>query len=147
MTVEEIFESQGQKCDSSGGFVDAEIPLYNGKEFETTSHFYKNGYGPNLQTVRIETKDGFIIEGTQKHPVLVMNKFGFVVWKQLGNIACGDNVCIARGMAKWNENSHLSSAEAKFLGYLIGDGTLSCLPKYLHLLILILILFLLICLL
>ncbi len=129
MTIEEIFNEAGHQCDSARGFVEAKVELINGQsKVETTSYFYKNGYGPtNLKTIRITTKDGFTIEGTHKHPVLVMNESGFVVWKHLGRINKDDFICISRGMGAWGDS--VDPDEAAFLGYLIAEGGLTELPK------------------
>lgn len=130
MTIEQIFEKAGCRCDSARGFVEAEVELINGNlEAETTSHFYKNGYGTNLNTICIVTKDGFVLEGTPNHPVLVMNDQGFVVWRQLGSLQKDEFVCISRNMRVWNKGESISSDEATFLGYLVAEGSLSKLPK------------------
>ncbi len=129
MTVAEIFEYCDLEVDAAQGFVEKKQDLVNGYgEIEPTSHFYRNGYNSDvLKTIRIETKAGFVLEGTHNHPIRVMDDNGHVVWRKLQQIKKGDYACIKRGMGVWNNNSTLSQEEASLLGYLIGDGNLT--PK------------------
>ena len=95
MTIEEIFELNDIPCDASEGFVECEYSILNeNKEFEKTSHFYRNNYGDSIKIFEITTKDGFVIKGTLNHPIRVMNNYGFIVWKKLYQLSEGDSVCI-----------------------------------------------------
>ena len=130
MSVEEIFEDANLKCDNGSGFRECEYSILNmHSEFENTSHFYKNGMGGNLKTVRITTSDGFTLEGTHNHPILVMDNSGFVVWRKLGNIKKGDSCCISRGMKTWPVKCNLTEDDGTLIGYLLSDGTLGGLPQ------------------
>lgn len=126
LSVEEIFADAGVQIDASQGFVEKTHTLVNGKGcFETTSHFYRNSQWSRTskKTIRLTTKDGFTLEGTHNHPVLVMDTNGFIVWKKLKQIQKTDNVCIRRNTQVWNNaNDSISSDEAALVGYLIGDG-------------------------
>lgn len=130
MSVEEIFEDANLKCDNGAGFRECEYPILNDfSQFEKTSHFYKNGMGGNLKTIRIETKDGFTIEGTHNHPVLIMDETGSIVWRRLGDIQKDDCCCVSRGMHKWPDKCKLEEDDGALVGYLLSDGTLGELPQ------------------
>lgn len=125
LTIDEIFEDAGTKCDNAAGFIDREYDLLNeNNKFERTSHFYKNSLAKaNFKTKVITTKAGFSIEGTHKHPIRVIDENGFIVWKLLAQLKVGDSVCVRRGMGVWAEKSELSDPlEGSLIGFLIGDG-------------------------
>lgn len=126
MTVEEIFEENNVPIKASVGYTEKEIELLNGKqEFEKTSHFYRNGSGSNLGTIKIESIRGFKIEGTHNHPIRVMNKHGYIVWKKLKQITKDDYLCIARGPGIWPADSKVTVQEASLIGFLLSEGTLN----------------------
>ena len=60
---------------------------------EPASHVYRSGRVP---TVRIRTRNGFEIEGTPHHPVLVATDDG-PAWKRLGDLTPDDAVAVSRG--------------------------------------------------
>lgn len=131
---------------------DLEIGIVNycGENEKTTRGIY-SGRKP---TIRIKTEEGFSIEGTYVHPLLVMDVDGVVKFKKLKDIKDGDYVCIRRGDNVWgnnldidvsseisewlssrtdNENRCLKIRElpkvltediAYFVGLLIGDGSI-----------------------
>jgi recombination protein RecA len=128
LTIEEIFERNNVPMKAIKGFDECEFPLVNENgEVENTSHFYRNGYGTNLGIWRIETKAGFEISGTRNHPIRVLDKNGWIVWRKLGQLQMGDVICIKRGTRIWSENPSISVDEASLLGLLIGDGNFT--PK------------------
>lgn len=115
---------------------------------------FKGVYSGKKPTIRIKTEDGFQIEGTHNHPILVMNEDGDIEFKRLDKIRYGDYVCIRRGDNVWgkslnidvtdkikewlsqrgeNQNRKLRVRDlpiymtedvAYFIGLLIGDGCL-----------------------
>lgn len=73
-------------------------------------------------TVRIVTKNGYSIEGTYHHPIVVLNKMGLFEWKYLDNIEVGD-ICPI-----WvNKEQFEYEVDEKFylMGLLLGDGCLT----------------------
>src|SRR5690606_37530654 len=60
---------------------------------EPASHVYYSGRVP---TVRLRTRNGFEIEGTPHHPVLVATEAG-PAWKRLGDLTPDDAVAVSRG--------------------------------------------------
>ncbi len=110
-------------------------------------------YSGLLPTKQIITEEGYNIEGTFNHPVLIMNKDGKIVFKTLEEINVGDYVAINRNNDLWgnkftidadmdswlntlsnHQTSHLNIRKmpdmldrdlALYIGYLIGDGCLT----------------------
>ena len=71
--------------------VDVEVQGALG--LEPASHVYYSGRVP---TVRLRTWNGFEIEGTPHHPVLVASEAG-PTWKRLGDLTPDDAVAVSRG--------------------------------------------------
>ncbi|MFX0152636.1 MAG: LAGLIDADG family homing endonuclease, partial [Candidatus Hodarchaeota archaeon] len=128
-------------------FKDLEIDLLSRWGRTKTSHFYYDGIRP---TIRIETKRGYIIEGTYNHPILVRNKNGKEIWKKLSDIKTEDYIIINRKNGLWGNKtqieysppnyhfrtnifplpSELNEDLAYLLGLLVGDGTLTYKKAY-----------------
>jgi len=124
-----------------GEFKGLEVRLYGEDGFERTSKFY---YGGRRRTVKITTRLGYAIEGTEEHRILVRDKEGNH-WKQLSDLRTGDYVVINRGMDVWGDNTKIEKRNRNYhfntkkyqipnesddnlaymLGLLIGDGTLT----------------------
>ena len=68
------------------GFTEAQIDIFNGEYYETTSHFFKARPEP---IYKIETTKGFCIKGTCDHPILTSK--GFV---KLSNIRVDDDIVV-----------------------------------------------------
>lgn len=130
-------------------YVSQNINLLNryGKSELSHTGVY-SGYQP---TKKIITEEGYEIEGTHNHPVLVMNDEGKIVWKQLEEIQIGDYLAINRNNDIWGTNTKLNIDMDSFLnkrkknlkiynisnltllnedlalilGYLVGDGGLT----------------------
>ncbi len=118
----------------------------NGKE--KTSHIYYNG---KKETIKIQTKFGYEIEGTENHPILVRDNKGQEVWKKLGKIKKDDFIIINRKINLWGSKTRFPTNLIKevknynynnkikkyplpkkldldisyLIGLLIGDGTLT----------------------
>jgi predicted Ser/Thr protein kinase/intein/homing endonuclease len=111
---------------------------------EATSHFYNGGVKP---TRRIRTRLGYEIEGSTKHPVLVL-RGGRAVWTRLEDLRVGDSVALQRGQnlfgsetklppfidtgsASRGQNrgltlpAELSEDLARLLGYITAEGSLT----------------------
>lgn len=131
--------------------LDTSVINMNGQKTAAPLGIY-DGYH---QTKKITTSDGYTIEGTYVHPLLVMTKSGIIEWKKLKDIAVGDYVVLNRNNNLWGNNldiavndkllcwsnslsnsqrSHLTIREmpntmtvdlAYFLGLLVGDGYLN----------------------
>lgn len=58
---------------------------------------YRGIYSGKKPTVKIETNEGYAIEGTYVHPLLVKNEYGEYEYKKLKDIKIGDYVCLSIG--------------------------------------------------
>ena len=110
-------------------------------------------YSGYKDTVKIKTSEGYEIEPSLNHPLLIMNKKGKLVWKKSEKLKVGDYLCISRGdnvfgnkttldidMERWFEQQspasqrvivkypypkELTEKMALVMGYLTGDGSLT----------------------
>ena len=100
--------------------------------------FYYGGVKP---TIKIQTRYGYEIEGSQVHPVLVRQKDGTEQWVRLSEVKEGDFICIDRANVAYETSKEISFSPemtvnkkayktpnsmtlelAMFLGYLIAEG-------------------------
>jgi DNA helicase-2/ATP-dependent DNA helicase PcrA len=83
------------------------------------SEFVDSGYH---KTIKLTTKNGYTIEGTYNHPIVVINKDGKFVWRKLKDINKQDFCPI------WVNNKKAFNYELDekyyLIGLLIGDGCL-----------------------
>ncbi len=133
-------------------YVSQNIGLLNRDGIIETSD--KGVYSGYLDTKKIVTEEGYEIEGTSEHPLLVMSDAGYLVFKKMQDIQKGEYVAISRsgnlwgnktglnlsGLDKWfntlsrQSKSHFKERNlpntldediALLIGYLIGDGCLT----------------------
>lgn len=116
--------------------------LVQGKDGpEYTSAIYRDGFRP---TIKVTTRYGYSIEGTGKHPILVLRN-GQVDWVKLSDLEEGDFVCIDRRPALFSESPYrieavnhpdtrrkpcelpleLNHDLASLLGYIVSEGSFS----------------------
>ena len=76
-----------------GDAAPVDVDVQGALGLEPASHIYRSGRVP---TVRVRTKNGFEIEGTPHHPVLVASAEG-PTWKTLGDLTADDAVAVSRG--------------------------------------------------
>jgi Holliday junction DNA helicase RuvB len=69
------------------------VDVFGVDGLEPASHVYRSGRVP---TVRVRTRNGFEIEGTPHHPVLVATDDG-PAWLRLDALAPGDALAVSRG--------------------------------------------------
>ena len=84
-----------------------------------TSHWFDMGQS---ETIRLTTSQGFQIEGTPEHPIVVLNESGNLEFKKLGEIKADDILAINRGANLWGEETLINEELAYFIGLIIGDG-------------------------
>jgi Holliday junction DNA helicase RuvB subunit len=82
---------------AEGEYVPHQTCLYGLEGLEHASHVYSGGV---KDTIHLETRSGFAIEGTPNHPIVVATPDG-PQWKRLDQVTCDDWVAIARGMQIW----------------------------------------------
>ena len=95
------------------------VAIVNGKEYPSTyKGFFKTG--SNREVFQLNTVEGFNIELTDNHKVLLDNG----VWKEAGDLVDGDKIVIHNhGKNEWNGLGNRN--EGWLVGNLLGDGTFS----------------------
>jgi intein/homing endonuclease len=88
---------------------------------EKEAYFINSG---KHKTITVSTDYGFEIEGTENHPIAVLNNDGYLCWKQLCKINVGD-ICPIWTNKKINISNEFSK-EYYLMGILLGDGCLGC---------------------
>lgn len=109
---------------------------------QVASHFYDSGIAP---TKRVTTRFGYDVQGTHRHPILVLNSEGCLEWKRLDEVQAGDYAAIHRKTSMFGSNITLPASKidkhtnqktvslpetldtetAYIFGLLIGDGGLT----------------------
>jgi len=108
-TIEEIYKLQSAEL----------LTLKNDFKFTLTkaSDFIDDGIKP---VFRVTTKLGRQIETTITHPYLTIKG-----WSKLGNLKVGDKIAVPRIMNVFGKDE-MRECEVKILGYLLGDGSITC---------------------
>ena len=127
ISFEEMFATGGFKTTCKSADEPYSFGLLNeNSEIENTSHLTWNNRRP---IKKITGNYGFTTEATHNHPLRVLNSLGSIVWKKAGDIEVGDYLVMMRGTEQFG-NSELDAEEARFIGYLVADGTLSRTEKF-----------------
>jgi stage III sporulation protein SpoIIIAA len=123
-------------------FAPVQVKTYGRQGLEAASHAYNGGLSA---TLRITTRQGFTIEGTPEHSILALSERGDLIFRRLDNFKPGDSVAIQRGQQCFGQETRLPTFEftprtnaldqplplhltpdlARFLGYLVAEGTLA----------------------
>lgn len=61
-------------------------------------------------SIKIKTQQGFLLEGSHRHPILIVDDTGNEVWKKLPEIKIGDRIVMRKGMNTSN-NQYVSTKE------------------------------------
>lgn len=86
------------------------------------SHWYDLG---DQETVHLKLSQGFELEGTPEHPVVVIGSDGLLKFRRLDQIQQGDYVSIQFGREMFGDLKLVDEDTAYLLGLLTGDGNLS----------------------
>ncbi|MBI2019461.1 ATP-dependent metallopeptidase FtsH/Yme1/Tma family protein [Candidatus Daviesbacteria bacterium] len=86
------------------------------------SHWFNLG---EQETIRVKLAQGFTLEGTPEHPVVVMDKDGKLRFRNLQQIQQDDYVAIQFGRRMFGDLNLVDQDTAYLLGLLTGDGNLS----------------------
>lgn len=93
------------------------VDSHNGTRL--TSHTYKG----RSKTLQVKTRNGFEIEGTPEHPMLVITPDFRLVWRRLDNMRLGDFIVSYTNKNKpLFGNNPVSLNMATMLGYLTANG-------------------------
>lgn len=86
------------------------------------SYWYDLG---EQETIKIRLSQGFSLEGTPEHPVIVMGEDGRLKFRTLEQIKPGDYVSIQYGREMFGNLDLVDGETAYLMGLLTGDGNLS----------------------
>ncbi|MCC6188889.1 MAG: hypothetical protein IT318_07630 [Anaerolineales bacterium] len=123
-------------------FAPVETQAFGLRGLEPVSHAYNGGLAA---TLRVTTSQGFTLEGTPEHPIVALTAAGDLAFRRLDELKPGDYVAIQRGQRCFGTQTRLPRFEftqrtnaldcrlpetldedlARFLGYLVAEGTLS----------------------
>ena len=127
VSIGEMFELNGAKATCARRVEEHSYGLINELgNIEATSHLTWNGRKP---VKVIKSKSGFATEATINHPLRVMDATGHIVWKMAGQVEIGDQLPMLRNTRQFGKGE-LTSDEARFIGYLIADGTMGRAEKF-----------------
>jgi intein/homing endonuclease len=84
-------------------------------QLELTNAGVYSGY---LPTKKIITEEGFEIEATHNHPLLIIDNDGQVKWRNISEIKIGDYVIINRNTGIWGNKTKLNIDMTSFLSNL-----------------------------
>jgi stage III sporulation protein SpoIIIAA/intein/homing endonuclease len=123
-------------------FTPITATVFGRNGLEAASQAYNGGRSP---TIRLTTRQGFQIEGTLEHPLLALTEQGQLEFRRLNDLKPGDHLAIQRGQQCFGSDTKLPVFEfkartnaldgklpseltedlARYLGYLVAEGTLS----------------------
>jgi stage III sporulation protein SpoIIIAA len=123
-------------------FAPLALNVYGRNGLEPCSYIYNGGY---TETLKVTTRQGFSIQGTPEHPLLVLSATGELEFRPLADLKLGDHLVIQRNQKHFGSTTHLPAFDfiartnalntpvpdhltpelARFLGYVIAEGTLS----------------------
>ncbi len=86
------------------------------------SHWYDLGI---QDTFRIRLQSGLELEGTPEHPVLVMNKKGHLVFKEISKLKEGECVAVSFKNEAFGNSAKIDEKTSYMMGLLTGDGNMS----------------------
>ena len=107
-----LFTDEGMK-EIKDCNVNSKVATLSGNKKISKLHSFKE------ETIEIQTRRGFILEGTKDHPV-----FTSIGFKELKDIKINDFVAIRLNNEVFG-NKKISKEKARLYGYLIGDGCLT----------------------
>lgn len=104
----------------------AKIPGFVPEKAENVEEFASHWFDLGKQkTIRIRLAQGFELEGTPEHPVVVMTSDGVLKFRRLDQLRGGDYVAIQYGREVFGDLSLVDKDTAYLMGILTGDRNLS----------------------
>jgi intein/homing endonuclease len=116
--IEEIAPHQSGITREEVVEIDDELDVSSSFKRNKASHFYAGGL---RETVILETRYGYRIEGTFNHPVMTASLDG-IKWKMLSDVLVSDYVAISRCDDLWASMDMVDKDEAYLMGLIVGDG-------------------------
>ncbi len=112
--------------DRSHQVYGAGLASFNAEKVYSEDKFASHWYDLDEQdTVKIKSAQGFSLEGTPEHPVIVMTSDGELRFRNLDQIQEGDYLAIQYGRGMFGKLDVMDNDTAYLLGLLTGDGNLS----------------------
>lgn len=95
--------------------------LNGSKNISKTSNWYDMGIS---DTIKIKTSQGYEIEGTYEHPIIILDVDGNLKFKKIADITNTDIIAVSKNNNLWG-NNFVDLDTAYVMGVLIGDGSLN----------------------
>ena len=115
--IPKYFESEDDNCIvgvSSCVVETGEMKILN------TSHWYNMGFD---NTKSVTTSQGYNINGTYEHPIVVMNKEGKLEFKKLEQVEIGDYIAISKGNNLFGTRNDIPVDIAYCMGVMTGEAS------------------------
>jgi len=125
LTIEELFKyctidlNDNERIDN---IINKNIYVETNSGEKKITHLTTNG---KQELLEVKTKLGLSIKATKNHPLKIMNKLGQLEWRNAKDLKIGDYLAISRVPSKGGGNNYISNEVARFIGYLIADGSLN----------------------
>jgi intein/homing endonuclease len=84
----------------------------------------KGLYAKKSATIRVTSSNGYTVEGSPEHKLLVLTANIRFVWRRLDKIKVGDTLILKKGSPIWSSHDKVSKIQAEFLGYIIANGNM-----------------------
>ena len=116
--IKKIGDVVGWDAQEKTRIYDIPTVLNEDKHFNVVEYGWNNGYS---ETIKIQTNQGFELEGTPEHPIrVVRNKQ--ILWVELRDVKLNDYIPIDRSEI-WFENTvEIDKDLAYLFGLMVGDG-------------------------
>lgn len=86
------------------------------------SHWFDLG---EQKTIKVKVSQGYTLEGTPEHPIVVMTTDGTLKFRKLADVREGDFVAIQYGREMFGNLTLVDEDTAYLMGILTGDGNMS----------------------
>ena len=125
--IKEIGEYFDYQSDDKETFTIPEVKIVNRyNQLEIPSAGVYSGY---KDTKKVITEEGFEIEASLNHPLLVIGKDGKHEWKKSEDISQDDYLVISRGNNVWGKSTCLKLEEDEFIRTNVRDAFENEIPK------------------
>jgi len=91
--LQDLVESGGASCIKR--LSDAKFTVAGRHGWTDTDQVFVGDVEP---TIKISTRHGYSVEGSHRHPILVLDEIHGYVWKKLPDVKLGDSVVIRKGV-------------------------------------------------
>lgn len=109
--LKEIGEFFNYQNDNKETYTQHSIDLVD--RFGKIANSNRGVYSGKKPTIKITTQEGYSIEGSFIHPLLVMDKDGLLKYKKISDITLDDYICVSRNNNLWGKNTCLGDINEK----------------------------------